>query len=151
MHSASANPIMSDQKPSPQIRQAVFERAAHCCEYCRCPANHSSDYFNIEHITPRILGGTNDMENLALSCQGCNSHKFTKIEAIDPVEGIFAPLYHPRLHAWNEHFVWNEDFTLILGKTPTGRATIKALHLNREGVINLRSALRLLKRHPPTR
>jgi len=37
----------------------------------------------------------------------------------------------------------------LLGLTPTGRATIAALRLNREGVINLRRALKLEGKHPP--
>lgn len=63
--------------------------------------------------------------------------------------GGTAPLYHPRRHVWSDHFEWSEDFRHLLGRTPTGRATIETLYLNREGVVNLRRALRLLKRHPP--
>ncbi len=36
---------------------------------------------------------------------------------------------------------WNEDFTLAIGSTPTGRATAPQLQLNREGVVNLRRVL----------
>lgn len=36
-------------------------------------------------------------------------------------------LYHPRQHLWHEHVAWNEDFTLIVGLTPTGRATVDTL------------------------
>ena len=140
---------MSEQKPSAGVRRAVFERADRRCEYCRCPANYSSDYFAVEHINPRMRGGTNDLETLALACQGCNSHKATHIDAIDPVSGNIAPFYHPRRHVWSDHFEWSEDLRHLVGRTPTGRATIEALYLNREGVANLRHALRLLKRHPP--
>jgi len=141
---------MSDRKPSASVKRAVFERAGGRCEYCRCPANFSSDYFSIEHIYPRVLGGTNDSENLALACQGCNSHKSTHIDAIDPATGTTTPLYHPRRHVWSDHFEWSEASQHLVGRTPTGRATIEALYLNREGVLNLRHALRQLKRHPPT-
>ncbi len=139
---------MSDRKPSAGVRRAVFERAGGRCEYCGCPANHSSDYFSVEHIYPRVLGGTNDLDNLALACQGCNSHKSTHTDAIDPVDGGTAPLYHPRRHVWSDHFEWSEDLEQIVGLTPTGRATIEALHLNREGVVNLRRVLRPGGKHP---
>ncbi len=89
------------------------------------------------------------MDNLALACSGCNSRKYEKIEAQDPLTGDMAPLFHPRQHDWNEHFGWSEDYTLILGNTPTGRATAKRLGFNREGVVNLRWALFLLGIHPP--
>jgi len=58
-------------------------------------------------------------------------------------------LFHPREQSWDEHFAWNEDFTLILGLTPTGRATIEALHLNRSGLVNLRRVLYAIGEHPP--
>jgi hypothetical protein len=39
---------------------------------------------------------------------------------------------------------------LIFGLTPTGRATIDALQLNRPEVVNLRRVLRLSREYPPT-
>src|SRR5207244_2768256 len=85
-----------------------------------------------EHIIPHVAGGTDDLSNLALSCQGCNNHKYTSVTALDPVTGERVPLFHPRAHVWAEHFVWSEDFTLLIGLTPTGRATIQKLRLNRQ-------------------
>jgi hypothetical protein len=46
------------------------------------------------------------------------------------------------------HFTWNDDFTLMIGLTLTGRATIAALHLNRAELVNLRRALYTLGEHP---
>jgi len=40
-------------------------------------------------------------------------------------------------------------FTEVIGLTPTGRATIETLKLNRKGVINLRWALFAVGKHPP--
>lgn len=48
------------------------------------------------HIIPLSKGGTYDLDNLALSCQGCNNRKYNLTEAIDPIDGQFVPLYHPR-------------------------------------------------------
>jgi hypothetical protein len=67
----------------------------------------------------------------------------------DPVNGELVPLYHPRNQLWEAHFVWNEDFAIVVGLTPTGRATIERLQLNREGVVNLRRMLRAINQHPP--
>lgn len=36
----------------------------------------------------------------------------------------------------------------LLGLAPIGRATVLALHLNREGVVNFRRALMALQVHP---
>ena len=140
---------MSDRKPTTRQKQFVYDRARGVCEYCLSPANYSSDYFSIEHIYPRVLGGTNSLNNLALSCQGCNSHKFTHITAIDPMTGTLAPLFHPRRDTWSAHFVWNEEYTQIIGQTPTGRATVEDLPLNREGVVNQRNLLVQANRRPP--
>ena len=69
--------------------------------------------------------------------------------AVDPLTKQPAPLFHPREQLWLEHFGWNEDFTLVIGLTPTGRATLATLQLNRPGVINLREVLYLVGKHPP--
>ncbi len=130
-------------------RKAVAERARGCCEYCRSQARFAVQPFSVEHIIPQSQGGQTKLDNLALSCQGCNNHKYTKIEGRDPVSGDIVPLFHPRRQRWRDHFVWNDDFTLIIGLTPTGRATVEALRLNREGLVNLRRVLYAMGEHPP--
>jgi hypothetical protein len=105
--------------------------------------------FSVEHIEPRSRSGLTTSENLAYSCQGCNNHKYNKAKAPDPVSGEQVPLFHPRRHRWREHFAWSEDGTEVLGLTPTGRATVVALQLNREGLVNLRRLLFAAGEHPP--
>ena len=82
----------------------------------------SADSFSVEHIRPIVLDGKTVAENLAYSCLGCNSHKATKIEAVDPISEKTAPFFNPRTQIWHEHFTWNKRFTEIIGLTPTGRA-----------------------------
>jgi hypothetical protein len=130
-------------------RQFVMDRADGRCEYCLSPAAYSPDPFAVEHIVPRSRGGSHRLTNLAYSCQGCNSYKYTSTEAVDPVSGDRVPLYNPRRHAWRDNFAWNEDFTEILGRTPIGRATIVRLDLNRTEVMNLRRLLVLADLYPP--
>jgi hypothetical protein len=96
-----------------------------------------------------VRGGATTPDNLALACSGCNSHKYDRIDGFDPTSEDMAPLYHPRQHVWREHFAWNEDYTRVIGLTPTGRATVETLHLNRAGVVNLRWVLFLVGLHPP--
>ena len=50
---------------------------------------------------------------------------------------------------WSAGQVWSNDFTHVIGLTPTGRATIEVLQLNRSGLVNLRRALYALGEHPP--
>ncbi len=142
---------MADFAISASLRQAVFRRAFGCCEYCVSQVQFSPDPFSVEHTTPKAKGGSDDRDNLALSCQGCNGHKHTATEAIDPINGAIVPLYNPRIHQWDEHFLWDEDFTIVVGRTAIGRATVERLCLNREGVVNLRRMVRRFDRHPPGR
>jgi 5-methylcytosine-specific restriction endonuclease McrA len=140
---------MPEQRISAELRQQVAERADGSCEYCRSQSRYATQPFSIEHIIPRAKGGPTTVENLALACQGCNNHKYDKVEAPDPVTGEIVLLYHPRRDRWNAHFAWSADFTLIVGLTPTGRATVATLLLNREGVVNLRRLLYAIGEHPP--
>lgn len=140
---------MSEERVTAKQRRTVAERAQDCCEYCRCQVRFATQSFSVEHIIPRSQGGKTALDNLALACQGCNGHKYNKIEGYDPVSGQIVSLYHPRQQEWSSHFTWNDDYTLIVGLTPTGRATIEALQLNREGVVNLRKVLYIMAEHPP--
>ena len=131
------------------LRRLVAGRAHGCCEYCRSQASYAMQPFSVEHVVPRSRGGPSGAENLALSCQGCNNHKYTKTEARDPVSGAVVPLFSPRAQRWSDHFAWNADASLVIGLTPTGRATVVALRLNREGLVNLRRVLFENGSHPP--
>jgi hypothetical protein len=133
----------------PTQREAVVRRAHGCCEYCRAQELYAPDPFSVEHILPASKGGTNELANLAYSCQGCNGRKYTGTEAIDPGTGDIAPLFHPRQHRWDDHFVWNDDYILVIGRTPIGRATVEKLQLNRPGLVNLRRVLFTAGIHPP--
>lgn len=140
---------MSKQRVSAKQRRTVTKRAFECCEYCLSQLRFSMQSFSIEHILPIDKGGKTDLENLALSCQGCNNHKYNKAEGIDPVSRKIVSLYNPRKQKWNDHFVWNEDCTYIIGITAAGRATVNELNLNREGLVNLRRILYKERKHPP--
>lgn len=139
--------------PEPQsrreLRRLVRERAKGCCEYCRSQDAFSPQPFALEHILPRSKGGPTTEDNLCWSCQGCNGHKHVKIEGIDPVSLGAVPLFNPRIQSWDDHFTWDAAFTRLLGLTPTGRATIDTLCLNRDNLINLRRVLHVMGEHPP--
>ncbi|MEI6236551.1 MAG: HNH endonuclease [Planctomycetota bacterium] len=105
--------------------------------------------FAIEHIRPRCHGGKTVLSNLALACQGCNNHKYNKLCGQDPVGDYETLLFNPRQNSWVEHFAWNHDFTIILGRTAIGRTTVEELNMNRTGVVNLRRLLFESGEHPP--
>jgi hypothetical protein len=132
-----------------RLRHQVFQRANGCCEYCRSQALYTTETFDVEHILPAVRGGETILENLALSCSNCNGHKYDKVEAIDPITQQAVPLFHPRQDVWSEHFAWTEAFTLIIGLTPMGRATVELLQMNSQNLQNWRRVMRLAGQHPP--
>jgi hypothetical protein len=140
---------MPDRRPTVRQKRAVAERACGRCEYCLSPAAYSSDPFAVEHIQPLVEGGPTRLSNLAYSCQGCNNLKYTHTTAVDPTTGERVPLYHPRKQRWHDHFAWSVDLLQLVGRTPTGRATVAQLQLNRRGVVNLRRVLQPAGEHPP--
>jgi 5-methylcytosine-specific restriction endonuclease McrA len=75
-------------KVAPEVKDLVHRRASGCCEYCRCPEEFATQPHSVEHILAQARGGSEDAENLALSCQGCNNHKYTKSETLDNLSFI---------------------------------------------------------------
>lgn len=115
---------------SKEIRQQVRERANYLCEYCHSSEEASAARFEIDHIQPRSLGGSDELNNLALACQRCNGYRYNFTEGIDPKSLISVLLFNPRLDRWNDHFIWKNNGLIIKGKTPLGRATCDRLDFN---------------------
>ncbi len=131
------------------VRKLVIERAHGRCEYCQSWMRNAIHPFNIDHIVPEKEGGDDDPENLALSCGGDNNNKGDRTTASDPVTKEMVPLFNPRKDKWARHFAWSEDFLSLIGLTPTGRATVELLKLNREGLRNMRRLTISSGEHPP--
>lgn len=130
------------------VRTEVTARANYKCEYCLSPEKFAVSGFSIEHVIPRSKGGQTSVENLALSCQQCNNHKYIAVEAIDSVTEKLFPLFSPRQDDWSKHFSWDYQYLRIVGLTGTGRATVERLKLNRASLINLRELLFANELHP---
>src|SRR5215471_6139145 len=123
----------------PKIKAQVRERAGNACEYCQLRQQDSPlAALHIEHVIPRVHGGSDDIDNLALACIDCNLHKGTNLTGIDPETGTVTELFHPRNHNWNAHFEC-QGITII-GKTAIGRTTVLVLHMNSEDQLALRSS-----------
>jgi hypothetical protein len=54
--------------------------------------------------------------------------------------GAVVDLFHPRRELWIDHFIFARS--LIVGKTPSGRATIRVLAMNDSVLVTMRSLLR---------
>lgn len=79
----------------------------------------------------------------------CNRWKSDRTTATDSATQQEAPLFHRQRDAWSDHFVWNADSTTLIGLTPTGRATIALLRMNRAAMTRLRRMWVALGEHPP--
>ena len=133
--------------PWREIVRLVEQRANGRCEYCQMHQSLQGATFHVEHIIPASLGGNSEGTNLAWCCPSCNLHKSNNVEAIDPQSGDLVALFNPRVHIWDEHFGW-AAYQLV-GRTPTGRATASALHLNHPRRALIRQAEELFGLFPP--
>lgn len=132
-----------------KIKREILKLAEGRCEYCKSLAKYSLQPFHLDHIIPLVLEGETILDNLAYSCGGCNGIKNIKIEAFDPLSNLMIPFFHPRKEIWLEHFRWNDDKTLMIGISPSGRVTVNTLQLNRFEVVNMRKLTILSGEHPP--
>ena len=136
---------------SDDVRRRVRERAGNRCGYCLSPQHLVLGWLEIEHIIPVARGGSDEEENLWLSCRLCNNFKSTQVDALDPDTNSRVRLFDPRRQDWWEHFEWSEEGIRILAKTPCGRATILALHLNHFIAVTVRREWVKAGWHPPQR
>jgi 5-methylcytosine-specific restriction endonuclease McrA len=119
------------------LLRTVWQRARNRCEYCHIPADISLLPFQIDHIIAIKHGGLTTAENLALSCERCNSHKGPNIAGY--LEGHHIPLFNPRKDRWADHFTWNGP--VLVSKTPIGTVTLDVLAINLPYRVALRAAL----------
>jgi hypothetical protein len=103
----------------------------------------------LDHLIPEALGGSNEEENLWLACSLCNDAKGCRIASEDPTSGEVVRLFNPRHQDWHAHFRWSVDGFLLIGLTPTGRATVATLRLNRASLVLARRAWVSVGWHPP--
>jgi hypothetical protein len=80
-------------------------RANERCEYCRIAQVGQEATFHVDHVIPQAAGGVTSLQNLALACVSCSLRKGARPTAVDPGTGDATPLFHPRLHAWSDHFI----------------------------------------------
>ncbi|MDJ0796233.1 MAG: HNH endonuclease [Calothrix sp. MO_167.B12] len=113
-------------------RELIRRRANYLCEYCHSPERICTTRFTIDHIIPKSIGGSDDIENLALACRRCNERRYNFVAGFDPETQTIVPLYNPRQQIWSEHFIWSVDGRKIIGITPVGRSTCQRLDLNDE-------------------
>ena len=133
---------------SAALARQVRNRAGNACEYCQLPQEWQEATFHIDHIKPRAAGGDASLDNLALACVTCSLRKAARIRVPDPATGRSVRLFHPRHDSWNEHFGFTRTWR-IRAISSVGRATVRALGMNRPAVVAIRQELAAIGRFPP--
>lgn len=120
-------------------RDLVRRRAGYRCEYCLLPQEASPLLtFHVEHIIAKqhIDEDVDNPNILALACNRCNAYKGTNLTTIDPDTKQTVALFNPRQDVWKDHFMFRN--AEIVGITPTGKATVRLLHMNAPQRLELR-------------
>lgn len=76
---------------STRMRFEILRRDGFRCRYCGTKAEEVE--LHVDHVVPRSLGGTDDADNLAASCQPCNAGKGSialDSETVDEISAVSA-------------------------------------------------------------
>ena len=79
----------------PLSRAMLFTRDRHICAYCG--GRFGPSQLEIEHVTPRSLGGTTIWQNLVSACRACNQRKGNRTPEQAGMPLLFVP-YVPNRH-----------------------------------------------------
>jgi hypothetical protein len=123
--------------------------AGDACGYCRAPQRALPYRLEVEHLLPSSRGGGDERANLWLSCHKCNKLRSNHIAGTDPLTLEEVALFNPRRDNWPDHFAWQQDGLLIVGRTAIGRATVATLHLNDTYHLSARGVWILAGIYPP--
>ena len=74
-------------------KQRVFDRDGRICRYC----GSDEEPLHIDHIIPRKVGGTHDLENLQVLCKACNLRKSSKDEGVFLAQTATPPVFSSRI------------------------------------------------------
>ena len=140
---------MGKRRVTKKLRRIVAEAAQYRCGFCLSSELVMGVLMEVEHILPESKGGQTIEENLWLACRHCNGSKGDRIAARDPVTKKMVRLFHPRRDRWTDHFRWIDEGRRIKGLSATGRATVKALQLNRDFLVAARAIWICAGAHPP--
>jgi 5-methylcytosine-specific restriction endonuclease McrA len=73
-----------------RVRAAARDR----CGYCQSLQKYVLGILEIEHIIPTAAGGSDDEDNLWLSCRLCNGYKGMQTSVVDPVSDQTISLFN---------------------------------------------------------
>ncbi len=90
---------------------------------------HFYKRFTVDHLIPKSIGGSDELNNLALACRRCNERRYNFVAGYDLETKAIVPLFNPRQQIWSEHFIWSANGRIIVGVTPLVEQPASALIL----------------------
>jgi len=119
------------------------------CAYCFTTEANSGQPMTVDHIVPTAQDGPTTFDNLCFCCRRCNEFKGSATAGQDPLTAGTVQLFNPRAQEWSAHFTWDASATRIMGLTAVGRATVIALNMNNEVIVDARRRWVSVGWHPP--
>ena len=89
-------------------KQRVFDRDGRICRYC----GSDEEPLHIDHIIPRKVGGTHDLENLQVLCKACNLKKSSKDEGVFLAQTATPPVFSSRISPMQSELMLDSPFTV---------------------------------------
>jgi hypothetical protein len=135
-----------------ELREYLLEKFDHQCAYCG--RELSDAMLEIEHMTPKIRGGTNELSNLVIACSTCNREKGTRTpeEWAEDLRTSQSSIDHDR--ARNCSRVREKVCTLFKDATIAGQGKITGMSTLRRVSFNLNpdsdaDLLARIEQYPP--
>ncbi|MCP4360816.1 MAG: HNH endonuclease [Chloroflexi bacterium] len=132
------------------LRRQTIKTFGKRCAYCHSPTAITGARLVVDHIIPEAEGGQTIADDLCVACHSYNEFKGYRARFQDQITRETVLLFHPHHQRWREHFAWSEDGSLVVGLTPTGRATVLALNMNHPDIVEARHRWVAVGWLPPT-
>lgn len=71
MHTIEGSELVSKRVTKHRFRRAIINTWDECCAYCGCKPNS----ITLDHVIPKVKGGTTQWSNLVPACTSCNGSK----------------------------------------------------------------------------
>ena len=140
---------MSGGRLPVELREQLLTADDRRCAYCHTTEANTGQPMTIDHIVSQARGGQTTFDNLCFACRRCNEFKGDAIAGRDPLTDEAAPLFHPRVHRWSDHFAWDAAGTHLVGLTAIGRVTAVVLNMNNAVIVDARRRWASAGWHPP--
>ena len=89
-------------------KQRVFDRDGRICRYC----GSDEEPLHIDHIIPRKVGGTHDLDNLQVLCKACTLRKSSKDEGVFLAQTATPPVFSSRISPMQSELMLDSPFTV---------------------------------------